>query len=1247
MFRKFSARTVLIAIFGLFVLAYGLIETKDFFISSAQVEFGGGGQFKIKHPLFNQMSGYDIPAIKTEDFNNDGINDVALVLPNDDKLAVQLGDGQGSLSAPNYITTPDNPTDLAIVDFNLDGEFDIAVTNGFPGLVSLFTGDGAGSFTFASSFSANGSALLLTVGNYNQDEFPDIAVANSNNFRVFFGSGTTNFSQSVQTNTFFSARRMTQADFDRDGKIDLLIYFYSGDGKSTRIYKGGGDGSFVNTFTIPDLELNGLTFGDFNNDTFLDLVLSDYNQNSLKFYSGNGNGGFGSPISSPAFFSWSITNADFNKDGNLDVASDSGSIFLGNGSGNFSVLSRSAVSAWRAAAAADFNSDGFPDLAAIVGTSSHPSDATAVILNDGTGKTITGTQADYTGSRNFKIDSADFNLDGKFDLVTSDAEGNRVFVLLQDTNGFFNSTAALGVPIGFGGVNQGPYSAIVGDFNEDGKPDIASPNTWTSQVAILLGSGTGTFTRTNFNLSANNFRPYSIGLGDFNNDNHQDLITMHSAGFSFSVLLGDGTGNFTVLTGQNISNQSGSNYVTIGDFNSDGKQDLIVSRFFQTNLLVLLGNADGTFTTSPNQIVVPANTTALKSPDFNGDGKPDLAAITGENPSTLRIGLGNGDGTFSALTAYPLNVSASADMSIEDFDLDGTKDILIGDTTNGALILFKGNGTGVFAAQPPIRLSPTPYSLVSRDFNGDGKPDVATASFLFAGTRAFLNDTNTLPELSVNDVSVAEGNTGETSNAVFTVSLAEPSSQTITVNYRTIKRTAVEGADYVAASGQITFPPNTTSQTVNLQVSGDNLDETDETFVLSLSGAANAAIADAVGVGTILDNDAPPTFSASNFSLTEGNSGISQAMIPAVLSAASGKKVKIQFNTADLTANAPGDYLSASGILYFAPGTISKNVRVVTVADRIIEPDETFAVNFSNPVNTIPTTAQSIVTIINDDFAKTADFDGDGKTDLSIFRPAPGEWWFYRSSDGGNFALQFGISTDKIVPADYTGDGKTDVAVWRGSTGQWFVLRSEDFSYFAFPFGASGDMPVPADYDGDGKADAAVFRPSNSTWYIQKSTGGTQITPFGISGDLPTAADFDGDGKSDIAIFRPTGANGAEWWIRRSSDASVTAFQFGAGTDKAVPADYTGDGKADVAVWRPSDGNWFILRSEDLSFYSFPFGANGDLPVPADYDGDHKTDAGVFRPSNQNWFVQRSTAGILIQHFGTVGDLPVPNAFVP
>jgi hypothetical protein len=272
------------------------------------------------------------------------------------------------------------------------------------------------------------------------------------------------------------------------------------------------------------------------------------------------------------------------------------------------------------------------------------------------------------------------------------------------------------------------------------------------------------------------------------------------------------------------------------------------------------------------------------------------------------------------------------------------------------------------------------------------------------------------------------------------------------------------------------------------------------------------------------------------------------------------------------------------------------------------------------------------------------DFDGDGKTDLGIYRSSVGEWWIHRSTNGSVFAAQFGASTDRIAPVDFTGDGKADVAFWRPGTGEWFILRSENNTYYSAPFGTAGDSPVPADYDADGKGDVAIFRPSNGLWVIQRSSdSGVVFQQFGTNGDLPIASDYDGDARADVAIFRPSSG---EWWLSRST-AGVIAYQFGSSSDKLVPGDYTGDLRSDVAFWRPATGEWFILRSEDTSYFSAPFGTTGDTVAPGDYDGDGKFDLTVFRPSSAMWFSQRTTAGTLSVPFGVGTDTPLPSAFVP
>ena len=270
------------------------------------------------------------------------------------------------------------------------------------------------------------------------------------------------------------------------------------------------------------------------------------------------------------------------------------------------------------------------------------------------------------------------------------------------------------------------------------------------------------------------------------------------------------------------------------------------------------------------------------------------------------------------------------------------------------------------------------------------------------------------------------------------------------------------------------------------------------------------------------------------------------------------------------------------------------------------------------------------------------DYDGDGRTDISVYRPSVGNWYLNRSRDGF-FGVHFGLADDVLTPADFTGDGKTDVAVWRPSSGTWFMLKSEDFTFDAFQFGTNGDIPAPSDYDGDGKADRVVYRPSTGVWYLQQTTAGFAAVQFGIAEDKPSIGDFDGDGKNDIAVYRPSQGN---WYRLNSSNGAFAAVHFGSTGDQIVPADYTGDGKTDVAVWRPSSGVWYVLKSEDLSFYGAQFGLSTDIPAPGDYDGDGKADLGVFRPSEGVWYLQQSTSGFAAFQFGLNGDRPTPNAYV-
>jgi probable HAF family extracellular repeat protein len=221
------------------------------------------------------------------------------------------------------------------------------------------------------------------------------------------------------------------------------------------------------------------------------------------------------------------------------------------------------------------------------------------------------------------------------------------------------------------------------------------------------------------------------------------------------------------------------------------------------------------------------------------------------------------------------------------------------------------------------------------------------------------------PSVSIDDVSVAEGNAGLT-DAVFTVTLSEPASENVTVNYTTANGTASAGADYIAASGTVTIPDGLSSATVTVSVIGDTATEPDETFQLNLSQAVGATISDGQGVGTIVD-DEPLFLTIDDVTMQEGRFGTREFVFTVTLSAASGAPVTVNYGTADGTAVAGSDYNAQSGVLTFAPGQATKTIRIAVKGDRKREADETFFVNLSNVVGAHLQDIQGVGTILNDD----------------------------------------------------------------------------------------------------------------------------------------------------------------------------------------------------------------------------------------------------------------------------------------
>ena len=239
---------------------------------------------------------------------------------------------------------------------------------------------------------------------------------------------------------------------------------------------------------------------------------------------------------------------------------------------------------------------------------------------------------------------------------------------------------------------------------------------------------------------------------------------------------------------------------------------------------------------------------------------------------------------------------------------------------------------------------------------------------VYAINEAMLNAVGQMQSaLSINDVLVTERNRG-THAATFTVTLSPASTQPVSVSWATSNGTAVAGTDYTAAAGTLSFAPGATSRTLSVAVTGDKTSEANETFSVSLSHATGATLTDAIGQATIVDDDPLPSLSIQDKSRKEGNSGTRTLLFTVKLSAASGQPVSVAYATADGTASvAANDYVAASGVLTFPPGTTSRTIPITVISDTVKESNETFFVHLGRPSKATIARRRGQGTISNDD----------------------------------------------------------------------------------------------------------------------------------------------------------------------------------------------------------------------------------------------------------------------------------------
>jgi hypothetical protein len=703
----------------------------------------GDGSFSNERS-YSTGSYSSLPSIAFGDFNNDSILDIVVANNSTNMIDVFLGFTyiDGFLEGTCSTGSSSHPRGVTLGNFNKDAQLDIFMANYGLDNVEILLGDTNTTYSMQMMFPTGTLSLptSIAVGDFNNDSELDIAVANSasENVGVLYGYGNGSYASPEMCSTGSGSipQSMSVGDFNNDKRLDIVVADSGTDSVLTLLrYDTGAFGNQTVYLTGTDSQPMTVAVGDFNNDSQLDFVVANGGNDNIGVFLGLGNGTFSSQTTystGSGSYPWDIAVADFNKDSHLDivVCNHWGStigIFLGFGNGTFSSQTTHSTgnnSEPISIAVGDFNNDSRLDI--VVANSGDYN--IGIFLGYGNG-TFSSQVTFSTGSNSNpnSVAVADFNNDSRLDIVVANHGADHIGFFFGYGDGTFSDIITYST-----GSYSSLESVVVGDFNNDGRLDVAVANSGTDNIGVFFGNGNGIFSSQTTFSTGNGSQPYALAIGDFNNDNQLDIAIANLGNNNFGVLLGCVNGTFFSQLTYSTGDGSQPHFIAVAEFNNDSRLDVVIANPSTDNLVVFLGYTSESFLSAPAYSTgFSSQPTSISVADFDNDTRLDIV-VANNGTENVMVLFGSGYGTFVSQTTYSTDYSSHPCwVAVGDFNNDSRLDIAVANSGSNNVGVFLGNGTGTFSSQITYStgLGSQPYSVAVLDFDNDTRLDIAVANY--------------------------------------------------------------------------------------------------------------------------------------------------------------------------------------------------------------------------------------------------------------------------------------------------------------------------------------------------------------------------------------------------------------------------------------------------------------------------------------------------------------------------------------